>query len=194
MSFWNSTTGENVAASASGEYEQPQSEFEPIPHDTTCLATITEAGWSGEAGAQYIRLRWTVLEPVQFLGRSVVQKLWVNDPDPRAKSPEAASRKRDNALRMLAAIDRNCGAQLSAISGRPTDEELQLALCNQPVLIRVLIWELNGDRGEKIRGNWVSAVLRANGAPNRRPAPSPATAVPARAAVSFSDLDDEIPF
>ncbi len=192
MSFWSTSDGGSAAQSATGEYEAPSTEYEPIPHGTQCVALIDDAAWVGPdtgfaTGVEHVKLRWSVLEPLEYEGRKIFQKLFVSDLDPKSKKPVE---KRDAALKMLAAIDRNCGGRLAKIAGKPSSEELQAALCNCPQSIRLLIWEMTGSRGDKLRGNWVSAVGRARPGTAR-----PVGAIPQRAAAAPPAFDDdEIPF
>ena len=147
MSFFNNieTDGSFEAAPA----------IEVIPHDTTCVAMLDDAGWTEYQGEEYINLRWTVLEPAVYKGRKIFQKVKVHDSD---------SKKQEKARRMLAAIDANCGGKLMAAGEEPTDTALAKALLNKPMLIKVMVWEMD-DR----KGNWISAV-----SPKNKPAPRPA--------------------
>ncbi len=192
MNFWSTSDGGSAAQSATGEYEAPSTEYEPIPHGTQCVALIDEAAWvvpdrGFTAGVEHIKLRWSVLEPSEYEGRKIFQKLYVSDLDPKAKNP---ANKRDTALKILAAIDRNCGGGLAKFNGKPFDGELQAALCNHPISIKLLVWEMDSERGDKLRGNWVAAVGRARPGTAR-----PVGAIPQRAAAAPPAFDDdEIPF
>jgi hypothetical protein len=109
--------------------------------------------------AEYISLRWTVIQPDDYKNRKVFQKLWVTDDDPGAKDADKAAKKRDKARRMLAAIDANAGGKLTAQQGKPTDDALGLHLTSKPMVIKVMLWEIQDRQtGEMIRGNWVAAV------------------------------------
>lgn len=136
MSFFNNieTDGSFEAAPA----------IEVIPHDTTCVAMLDDAGWTEYQGEEYINLRWTVLEPAVYKGRKIFQKVKVYDTD---------AKKAEKAKRMLAAIDANCGGKLMAAGEEPTDTALAKALLNKPMLIKVMVWEMD-DR----KGNWIAAV------------------------------------
>lgn len=147
MSFFN-----NIETD--GSFEAAPS-IEVIPHDTTCVAMLDDAGWTEYQGEEYINLRWTVLEPAVYKGRKIFQKVKVHDSD---------SKKQEKARRMLAAIDANCGGKLMAAGEEPTDTALAKALLNKPMLIKVMVWEMD-DR----KGNWISAV-----SPKNKPAPRPA--------------------
>ena len=114
----------------------------PIPNNTNCKACIDEIGWDQWEGEEYIKARWTVLDG-EYQNRKVFQKIKVNESDVS---------KRDKAIRMLAAIDANCGGKLMSAGTEPTDEEL-LALTNRPMVIKVMTWEINGKSG-----NWIAAV------------------------------------
>jgi hypothetical protein len=157
--FWGLSDGEDASASATSEFDAGGGKFELIPDGTSVLAAIEEAKWSGEEKARYISLRMTIFKPEELEGRKFFHKLWVSDNDPNAKDPE---KKRDKALRMLAAIDLNAGGKLLAKGGKPSDEALTLHLTNKPMVMRVGLWEVNGRMGDKIRGNNIGAVSPKN--------------------------------
>ena len=185
MSFWKTSTGDDAAETASTEYDIGGSIV--IPDDSTVLAIVESAMWRKDASFnEYIELTWAVLKPDEVAKAKVWQKLWVKDADPRAKDRDAADKKRDNALRMLATIDANAGGKLARSGREPEDDDLALALTNKPMTIKVKVWEMNGSSG-----NWIAAVM-----PKDRPlelgkaAPKPSGGVNAK-----PDLgDDEIPF
>lgn len=191
MSFWQLSDGASAAQSAGDEYEV-RTEFEPIPNGTQCIALIDEAQWHlDQTGIECLKLRWGVLEPDAFKNRKLFQTLWVSDLDPRAKKP---AQKRDTALRMLAAIDRNCGGRLAGLAGRPSDEQLTAALCNRPMTVRVLVWKVKGDRGDDLTGNWISAVGAARELPRVASGGVPQPTQSRGPAADLVDYDDEIPF
>lgn len=198
--FWDLSTGESAATSTETEFEIATGNLEPIPDGSTVLAMIDEAKWDQRGHEEYLSLRWTVVRPDQFRNRKVFQKLWITDADPYAASPEKAAKKKDKALRMLAAIDANCGGRLTAKAGRPTDEMLTAALTNKLMAIKVLEWEMVGDKGDTMKGNWVAAVAPKSTplhVPETRAASRPAAAQkPAaqRLPPASSIEDDEIPF
>lgn len=164
MSFWDLSDGKQ--AESQTEFEMGGGS-EPIPDNTDLKACIDEAGWKTWEADEYIELRWTVLDG-QFKNRKVFQKVRVKDADPK---------RRDKALRMLAAIDANCGGKLRTLTQEPEDFHLTTALCNKPMVIKVMVWEMNNNKG-----NWVSKVSSA----------SAATSAPAD---PFASVPDEnIPF
>jgi hypothetical protein len=65
---------------------------------------------------------------------------------------DADTKKRDKALNMLAAIDKNAGGVLAQFNAAPTNVTL-LQIMNKPILIKVMVWEINDKTG-----NWVAAV------------------------------------
>ena len=190
MSFWDLSDGD-TAANAEKEFEISSGNMEPIPDGSTVLAMIDEAKWENPKGAEYISLRWTVLQPEAYKNRKVFQKLWVTDDDPNTKDGDKAAKKRDKARRMLAAIDANAGGKLTQKPGKPTDESLTAYLTNKPMVIKCMVWSLTGDNGEEISGNWIAAVAPKDKGIHvsdaRPPKPRPAQRVE-------ETLDDEIPF
>lgn len=156
MSFWSTSSGENVTENVSKEFDSGGGDFELIPDNSSILAVIDQVEWAQDKDFNaYISLRWAVLEPESVAKRKVFQKLWVKDPDPKAleKGADKAEAKREKALRMLATIDANCGGKLARNGQEPTDDQLTLALVNKPMVIKVKVWEMGN-----ASGNWVAAV------------------------------------
>ena len=141
MSFWQTSEGKS-ATDTTGKFES-NGGIALIPENTTCLAMITEANIAEYNGDEYINLAWTVNKPDAYKNRKVFQKVRVFDAD---------TKKRDKALNMLAAIDKNAGGKLSKYDTAPTNETL-LNLMQKPMLIKVMVWDMNDKKG-----NWVAAV------------------------------------
>lgn len=201
MGFWDTSDGEDVKSNSTGEFDAGGGRMEVIPDNTSVLAMIDEAKWDRTQDQdRYISLRWTVLAPEELKNRKIFQKLWVLDDEPRAKDP---AKKRDKAKRMLAAIDTNAGGKLLAKPEMPTDESLTSCLTNKPMVIKVMVWEMEDrSNGGIARGNWVGAV-----APKTAPQSSPEEIAKGQAkmdaqpkargnggGMSRRDMDDEIPF
>lgn len=180
--FWNLG---NDAPPVSGNMDMGGGDFEPIPARTQVLAALEEIKWDDHDGSYYINGTWSILAPDAYKGRKVFQKIRVEDKD---------IKKREKALRMLAAIDANAGGQLLASGGKPTNEDMTRHLCNKPMMLMLQIWKLEDDStGETKKGNWVSAV-----SPKGSASPSqPATQQPATQQTSTDEgfsFDDDIPF
>ena len=141
MSFWTTSDNQEIKPTTTFESGGGNS---VIPDNTTCLAMIDEAMLQSYEGNAYINLRWQVLEPVAYKGRKVFQKVKVFDADPKVS---------DKAKKMLAAIDANAGGKLAASNEAPSDLTMAKALLSKPMLIKIMVWEMN-DR----TGNWVSMV------------------------------------
>lgn len=198
MSFWDLSDGDDAKETTTGAFDAGGGRIEIIPDGTSVLALIDEAKIDRTPnGERYVSLRWTVMAPEELKNRKVFQKIWCLDADPRAKD---ADKKRDKAKRMLAAIDLNAGGKLLAKNEAPSDESLTLYLTNKPMVIRVMVWEME-DRatGNINRGNWVGAV-----SPKASPVSSSeeiaagaakmADAPKKSGGSSRRELDDEIPF
>ena len=142
MSFWQTSEGRSATDTTTGKFESNNG-IALIPENTTCLAMITEANIAEYNGDEYINLAWTVNKPDAYKNRKVFQKVRVFDAD---------TKKRDKALNMLAAIDKNAGGKLSKYDTAPTNEML-LNLMQKPMLIKVMVWDMNDKKG-----NWVAAV------------------------------------
>lgn len=151
MSFWQ--TSDNQAIDTTGSFEVGGGE--PIPNNTTLKAMITEASWDEYMGDRHINLRWDVIDG-EYKNRVVFQKVRVMDTD---------AKKKDRALRMLAAIDANAGGKLMALGREPSDMDLASSLLSKPMWIKVQTWEFDGKKG-----NWVSAVSGGNEPKSTQPA------------------------
>lgn len=175
MSFFSLSTGENV--NTNGTMEMGGGDLPLIPANTNVLAAIDEAKIDTYEGKRFIKLRWTILQPEQFKNRKIFQKVHAYDTD---------SQKRDRAIRMLAAIDANCGGKLVSSGQEPNDQNLTAALLNRPMVLNLQVWETE-DKTKS--GNWVSKVSpRAQQA-----AQVPATA-PMPSAAPAAYYDESIPF
>ena len=185
MSFWSTSTGENLAAQTNEQaqsYAPESGNLDPIPGKSKVRAFIKDAKWDEYQDANFIKIRWDVLKPEEYANRVVFQKLWVRDDDPNAKDP---AKKRDNALKMLRKIDALCGGKLGAAGVEPTDDSLLLALGDKQMVIAVEVWEMKDQNGNPISGNWVRDVLPCEGtALEIGEAPKPVK----------DEIDDDIPF
>lgn len=155
MSFWQ-LSDDTLASETGKEFDGGGGKIEPIPEKTSVLFMPDEAKWAQDRGGnEFISIRWTVLKPEAYANRKIFTKLWVSDEDPRAKNP---SDKRDKALRMLSAIDSNSGGKLLRKGGRPTDDDLALALTGKQMVGRLGLWSMKADDGSDMSGNYVQAI------------------------------------
>lgn len=161
MSFFTTSTGENLASSASTDFVAGAADFGLFPKGTRLLSVIEEAKIKNFEGEDYINLKWSVAAPTEHKNRKVFQKVKVWQADPA---------KRDTHIRMLAAIDANCGGKLMATGKEPDDFSLQY-LTNHPMVIELDVWDMNGKQG-----NWVRAVSARK--TNGQAAPAPTTTKP----------------
>lgn len=166
MSFF--LTSDNKPIETTGEMEMGGGS-EPIPEGTQLKVAMDEIKWDEFEEDQFINARWTVIDG-DYKNRKVFHKIRVMDKD---------SKKKDKALRMLAAIDANAGGHIAKLGTSPNDMELASALLNKPMAIKVGVWEMN-DR----KGNWVMSVSPLNA----KPAPTPS------ASSTPIDVDDDIGF
>ncbi len=152
MSFWNLSTGET--AKSDGNAEMGGGNLPPIPEGTKVRAMVTEAKWqdANEYNPRHISLRWDVVDGEL--------KQRVNYKKNKVAATDAA--KRDKAIRMLAAIDANCGGRLMELGREPSDMDMMANLSNKPMLIKLGEWEMEGSDGQTRTGNWVMAVQGAN--------------------------------
>lgn len=148
MSFWN-LSEENEKITTDGSFDAGGGNMEPIPSNTQVKAAIDEAKWDSYDGEEYISLRWSVLAPEEYKNRKVFQKVRVLDSE---------SKKKDKALRMLAAIASNAGGGLLKVEGQPNDADLQKNLLMKPMAITLQVWEIEKDDGSIMNGNWIQQV------------------------------------
>src|SRR5690554_1153252 len=190
MSFWDLNDGSK--AEADSTYEMEGGNLEPIPANTGCIAAIEEAKWDSFEQDEYIRLKWRVTKPDDYSNRVIFQKVKVYGTS-RDKDPQATA---DKAKRMLAAIDANAGGKLMKLQGEPDDTDLMSALVGKMMAIKVQVWKMTKEDGEKMSGNWISAVAPAKRkaaeaakkvAPKPKPEPEPVEE-------EEDDFGDDIPF
>lgn len=190
MSFFTLSSGKQ--AESTSTFELSGGAMEPIPGGSILLAMVTEAKWDEYDGEDLISLRWDVVGK-EYTKRVIYQKVRVENSD---------DKKRDKAIMMLMAIDFNSGGGLAKLSGKPTNDDLNL-ICNKKMGIKVEVWKMkNKDTGEDMEGNWVSLVSDSKNAgallkemggnPIAKPvvASAPAKADP----LSMVDEEDDAPF
>lgn len=192
MSFWNLSDGEAVTETATKEFDGGGGNMPPIPEGTSVLAMPDEAKWAEDRdNNEYLSIRWHVMKPDAYGNRKIFQKIWCTDGDPRAKDPQ---KKRDKALKMLAAIDANAGGKLGRKAGKPSDDDLALALINKQMVLRLGEYSMDGDQGGKIEGNYIQAVgSKDKPVSDVKAAPRRASAKP-RTETAFDDDEDSVPF
>src|SRR5690554_3717075 len=191
MSLWDLNDGSK--AEGDSTYEMEGGNLEPIPANTGCIAAIEEAKWDSFEQDEYISLKWRVIKPDDYSNRVIFQRVKVYGTS-RDKDPQATA---DKAKRMLAAIDANAGGKLMKLKGVPEDMDLMSALVGKMMAIKVQVWKLTKEDGEKMEGNWISAVAPAKGkaaeaAKKATPKPNPK---PEPVAVEEEDDDfGDVPF
>ena len=202
MAFWDLSDGGAATDSDSKEFDAGGGNFEPIPDGSSVLAIAESAEWANtqadKSGAEFVKITWSILSPDEYQNRKIPHKIWVTDFDPSAKDQEKAIKKRDKARKMLAAIDANAGGKLGAKTGKPSGDELALALCNKPMIITLRVWEMQDrETGNPIFGNWVSAVapkskgVDVKAAAAQKPKPQSQGGGGSR---NNDDMGDDIPF
>ena len=206
--IWALSDG-SIIETAAQEYTA-EGGSEPIPEGTHLIAYIDEAKWDNKTHSgtehKYVSLRWRVQAPEKYKNRVVFQKLWIVGSDP-SKTDEAKAKKSvDNARRQFSVIDGLCGGRLIKARRTPTDYEMQEALCNNPMGIRVGVWIMSAEddfgNAKTIEGNWVQQIASAqNGekAVREQVANPPKAKVTApkatqQKAPTYDLGDDEIPF
>lgn len=156
MSFWDLVS--EVKSETTGAVEIAVS-FDPIPDGTTALAQVVAAKWKKafQREDEYLEIQWEVLEPASLRGRKFFAKHWIKDEDMSQLDAEKRKKKLKNAFTLFANIDFNAGGKIvsymSSKQSWPSEDNINVALANKPMLIHVKEWEMAGNRG-----NWISAV------------------------------------
>ena len=197
--FWGLSDGSS-ATDTDENFELAGGNLEPIPEGSTVIAAVENVQWQHDRdNNEFLEVKWRVAKPEAFANRIVYQKLWVTDSDPRAKDDAAAKKKQDNARRLLSRIDAEAGGKLARKSGKPTDDELAIALQNKTMAIKVMVWAMKGSDGTDMTGNWIAAVMSKT-KPVEITNVGPVKAQDAPKKVDFGsatfddDLDDDVPF
>ena len=184
MSIFKLSTGAQVQST--GSAEMGGGNMEPIPEGTKVKAAITDVSWATvkDSEEQFVKVRWDVLDG-EYKKRVIFQKIRVNEADPK---------KADKHRMMLAAIDTNAGGKLQKLAHEPGDIDLQSALTNKPMLLRLGVWEMEGNNGP-MSGNWVQQVESGrSSAPAPASAPKPAASAPKAAPKPApAPVDDAMP-
>lgn len=171
MSFFDFGTETN------GNFEQTAGgDFKPIPKDTVVKVIAENAKWSQfEPHPEYVEIQWQVTEG-EFKNRKIFQKLKTQDPDPQ---------KAKKAMMMLGAINHNANGNLDKLVHKPTDQELNNALTFKPMFLKLGVWEITTENGDKKEGNWVVAVSSQGASQPQAQRQQPVQTV---------DLDSDLPF
>lgn len=201
MAFWDLSEGGSATDNGAKEFDGGGGNFDPIPEGSNVLAVLDTIAWANTqedgSGAEHVKGKWSIVSPDEYANRKIFHKIWVTDFDPSVKDQEKAIKKRDKARKMLAAIDANAGGKLGVKTGKPTDDELALHLCNKPMIITARIWEVEDrNTGATISGNWVSAVApKSKGIDVKAATASkPKHAQQSGGGNGRRDMDDDIPF
>lgn len=189
MSFWNTSEGEAIGQTE--EYEAPGGSFETFPDNTDVMAYIDEIKWQENkpeyGGGRYINYRICVTQPETYKNRKSYFKLWVNGDNPKHKDPK---KQGDTHKRLLGAMATNAGGGLFSVDGEPTDEQLAQHLSNKLMVFKLGAYELDGEDGKKVTGNYVKAVSpKTKTVEDVKPQSDNGGTRPAS-----RDLDDSIPF
>lgn len=196
--FWGLSDGSSATDTDENFELAGGGNLEPIPDGSTVIATVEAAQWKDDNDRnEFLEIKWRVTKPEAFFNRVVFQKLWVTDADPRAKDEAAAKKKTDNARRLLSRIDAEAGGKLARKSGKPTDDELAIALQNKAMAIKVMVWAMKGNDGSDMSGNWIAAVMsKSKPVEITNAGPVKAQAAKVQASQEFVDFDDDsdVPF
>ena len=112
---------------STGDYEQ-KGGGPVIPEGTRVLATIEEIKTQTFDGSTHesLNLKWRVEEPEEYNNRVFYQTIRINGADPLSQyyNKDKQDAQIKDAFRMLSAIDKNAGGNISKLMRKPTDAEL----------------------------------------------------------------------
>jgi len=204
MSFWDLDDGTS-AVTNDKEYSAGGGDFDVIPKGSSVLVSIEDASWKEgyQVSETFVNLKVRVAKPEAYANRILFFKLWIDDLDPGVKTNGVFDRakavtKRDKHKKMLMAIDANAKGKLAKLSGRPTDDQLAIALTATQFVATLGVWDKTDDEGKKTPGgNWLMAS-KPKTAEISEPAPKSTGNggnSTTRQRSSFADdLDDDVPF
>jgi len=112
---------------STGDYEQ-KGGGPVIPEGTRVLATVEEIKTQTFADSSHesLNLKWRIEEPEEYNNRVFFQTIKINGTDPLSQyyNKDKQDTQIKDAFRMLSAIDKNAGGNISKLMRKPTDEEL----------------------------------------------------------------------
>lgn len=112
---------------STGDYEQ-KGGGSVIPEGTRVLATVEEIKTQTFDGSSHesLNLKWRVEEPEEYNNRVFYQTIKINGSDPLSQyyNKDKQDAQIKDAFRMLSAIDKNAGGNISKLMRKPTDAEL----------------------------------------------------------------------
>lgn len=150
-------TSDGKAVEAAQEFSTNNS-FEAIPDKTEAQAYTVAIGWKQPDSEfsnenKYIEVEWSILAPESLKNRKIFQKIRLHD--------EKES-KRDNAIRMMAAIYTIGGkVDISKVESEPTDADLAKAALNIKAVITIGLFTSKKD-GEEKKINYISGISAKN--------------------------------
>ena len=173
---------------STGDYEQ-KGGGTLIPEGTRVLATIEEIKTQTFDGSTHesLNLKWRIEEPEEYNNRVFYQTIKVNGTDPLSQyyNKDKQDAQIKDAFRMLSAIDKNAGGNISKLMRKPTDAELTQHI------VGAKMWVNLGVYNNKQITRKVSAFTDID-APSKQAVNATAPKTPANQ-VGADDVDD-IPF
>ncbi len=112
---------------STGDYEQKGGE-RLMPEGTRVLASVEKIKTQTFAGSSHesLNLKWRVEEPEEYNNYVFYQTIKINGSDPLRQyyNKDKQDTQIKDAFRMLSAIDKNAGGNISKLMRKPTDAEL----------------------------------------------------------------------
>ena len=173
---------------STGDYEQ-KGGGPVIPEGTRVLATVEEIKTQTFDGSSHesLNLKWRVEEPEEYNNRVFFQTIKINGTDPLSQyyNKDKQDTQIKDAFRMLSAIDKNAGGNISKLMRKPTDAELT------QYIVAAKMWVNLGVYNNKQLIRKVSAFMDID-EPSKQATNSAAPKTPENQ-VGADDMDD-IPF
>ncbi len=157
MTFFRTSDNQNIEATK--EFELGAAVF---PDGTECEAYITSIEWREPKnefeGDPSIAIEWTIVSPAIYSKKKIVQNLKICDKD---------DKKKDNAVRMLAAIYTiNGKVNIADVKTKPTNADLSSAALSTKAVIKIglITTKKQDSEGNEVvyKNNFIRAVSAKN--------------------------------
>lgn len=192
---------------STGDYEQ-KGGGPVIPEGTRVLASVEEIKTQTFKDSKHesLNLKWRVEEPEEYNNRVFFQTIKINGSDPLSQyyNKDKQDTQIKDAFRMLSAIDKNAGGNISKLMRKPTDAELtqyivaakmwvNLGVYNNKQIIRKVSAFLDVEEPSKQAVNGIASAFSDAKIPASKQAVNATSPKTPANQVGADDMDD-IPF
>ncbi len=173
---------------STGDYEQ-KGGGNVIPEGTRVLASVEEIKTQTFDGSDHesLNLKWRVEEPEEYNNRVFFQTININGSCQLSQYYDESKQEKKikDAFRMLSAIDKNAGGNISKLMRKPTDDELTQYIVAAKMWVNLGVY----NNRQIVRG--VSA-FRDVDEPSKQATNATSPKTPANQV--GADMEDDIPF